>query len=150
RVGNLDASNYEASVAIACTDEHGAFTCAALRTGRVLVQLDRGTTVGTTIEPGRRRELDCSVAGVDVRGRVRDFDGRPFAGAGIYLVCNPADHAGHVVAHSAADGSFAVRGVPPDAARLSALAPDRAPTPQRVIAVENGVAVGIDLQFAAR
>lgn len=88
-----------------------------LPAGAVTVLIDRGVQLGCTVPPDTRAPQVVTLpAGVDVAGIVRDANGRPAAGAGIWMCRErscPSE--GSVVAHAGADGRFALRGVQPAA-----------------------------------
>jgi RNA polymerase sigma-70 factor (ECF subfamily) len=148
RVGPTDVANVEASMRTARTGADGSFTIERLRPGKVFIYLDRAYTDDATIRAGERTEVTMLLGhGLEIRGHVRDYDGRPAADAEIVITrgFGPA----FVVATSAADGAFAIAHAPLDAA-VSARARDRAPTPQKIVHGKPYGAVEIELAFAAR
>ncbi|HEX6810608.1 MAG TPA: sigma-70 family RNA polymerase sigma factor [Planctomycetota bacterium] len=103
--------------------DFGAACAVSGADGRVVLgELPEGST---TVQTDRGLQLFCSLPssapaphvltlpeGVDVSGIVRDADGRPAAGAGIWLCREPRTPSeGGVVARTGADGRFALRGV---------------------------------------
>jgi hypothetical protein len=134
------------------SDANGDARIERVRAGRVVALLDRGPRAEVEVEGGRESEATIEIpAGVTAAGVVLDVDGRPFAGADIFLQAFGASYEGFVVARSAEDGSFTVRGLE---ARMvfsvSARAPDRAPTKQHVAHAQVGETVAMQLAFEAQ
>jgi len=97
------------------TDPTGVARFPALEPGTVLVRLLRGAQTPLRLEAGETRELRLRVhAGVDVRGRVVDGDGRALAGASIWLSERYSINLGRVLATSDEEGGFRLRHVGPD------------------------------------
>jgi RNA polymerase sigma-70 factor (ECF subfamily) len=151
RVGFVAAPNFEASVVTARTGSDGRARFERLAVGEVLVQCDRGAQRQCTIRGGECTDATLAIErGVRIRGRVLDVDGRPAAGAEVYLLFRFVAYA-DVVARAADDGSFAIDDAPAERSLgLSARMAQRAPSPQQVVTADAGRTIDVELQFAAR
>lgn len=151
RAGATNTSNFDVGVRELRTDEHGTALFFELVPGAWLVELDRGVRRETTVRAAATTDVALTIpAGFAVRGRVLDFDGRPFAGAAIQLARGFRAWSGGVVAESDASGHFDVRDLPADDAQaLSALASRRAPTRQRLVTGAVGETIEVELAFEA-
>jgi hypothetical protein len=116
------------------TDAAGRVTLSELPPGELLVTTDRGTKTTIAVRAGVHWASTVELPpGEQLSGRVVDEDGEPVGGAGVWLChssLQPWD--GQVVAHSAADGTFALR----DVAAMSTVAAfveGRAPSPMHVV-----------------
>ncbi len=144
------ANDYYKDSLLAETDDSGAVLVDPILAGRIQAYFDRGGGGEVTVEPGERAEATLRMpVGFDIEGRVLDADGRGVAGADIYLYGSLGDtYEGYVVAHSAEDGSYFVRSAESGGITyLSARAPMRAPTTQKIVMSVTGVDVKIDLVF---
>lgn len=128
--------------ACAVSDADGRVILRDLPAGPVTVLIDRGVRLACSVPPDPPApQIVALPAGVDVAGIVRDANGRPAAGAGIWLcrerTC-PSE--GSVVARAGADGRFALRGVQP-AAFLGAVREGSIPSVLHTIGSSPGEAV---------
>lgn len=148
----INASNHAAGTVGRRTGSDGNARFPGLEPGAAWVACDRGAQQPCTILAGERSAATLTIdQGLLVRGHVHDHDGRPVSGAQIHLRYRFEPHAGHVVAHTGADGAFAIVDAPagPHLA-VCAFAADRAPTPQQVVTGRAGDTVDVTLRFAAR
>ena len=152
RVGFAAAPNYEAHAVTGRTGRDGRVRFDDLMTGEAWIEGDRGTFASCTIQAGQRTEAVLTIApGVRIRGQVRDLDGRPAPGAQVSMLGRFEPYAGHVVARADAEGAFTIDDAPAERVLLlSAFAPERAPTPQKMVEARAGETVDCLLQFAAR
>ena len=98
----------------AVTDAEGSASFAAVPAGKALVTVDRlfGVVRAVAIVAGEEAELELELpSGFDIAGRVTDESERPVAGAEIWLAEFSDLANGALVAHSAADGTFHLRGL---------------------------------------
>lgn len=108
--------------------------------GDASVAVDRcARWLQTTLQQGECRRIDYEIAaGVTVHGRVVDTRGRPIANADIWLESALVPWCQHTTAaHSAADGSFALRAVQPGR-KLRAQADGKAPSPAHEVVGQDG------------
>lgn len=152
RVGFAAAPNQEVHAVAGRTDRDGRVRFDDVLAGGAWIESDRGAFATCTIEPGQRNDAVLTIApGVRIRGRVRDVDGRPAAGAQVSMLVRFQPYAGHVVAAADADGAFTIDEAPAERTLLlSAFAVDRTPTPQAVVQARAGEVVDCELQFTAR
>lgn len=129
----------------------GTFLVDPIRAGAVGLFPDRGGHGRTQVEAGQRSEATIEIEfGFDVEGSVRDASGRPVPGAEIYLYrYMGSSHEGSVVGRSAEDGRYFVRSIGEGLGLLSARAPGRAPTKQKLASSTAGATVHLDLAFEA-
>ena len=132
-----------------CTDEHGVVLLDHAVAGSVKANFAAGAQAFASVIGGARSEATLEIPrGVNVDGIVLDLDGRPFAGAEIYLQTWGASYEGFVVALSGADGSFEVRALQPRSfACISARARDHAPTKQAWLFGLGTTPAPVRLQF---
>jgi RNA polymerase sigma-70 factor (ECF subfamily) len=121
--------------------------------GNVSLYCDRGVHAGGTVRAGETTEIEFALpVGFRVAGRVLDALGRPVAAADVFLWTGMNDpDQGWVVGRSNERGEYELRGLrasgPPN--YLSARAPFRAPTPQRLVMGGDGATLAIDIVFGA-
>ena len=115
----LDGSDPRLHRQFAVTDANGNARLPRRDGVPLRVVADRGAFA--ELDAAARRATLRVASGLRVLGRVVDLDGRALAGAGIWLGDVDGSRRGQVVAHSAEDGSFELREVPPKAS-LAALA----------------------------
>lgn len=119
--------------------------------GRVTFYSERGSYAQGHAKAGETIEVELPLPqGFLLKGRVLDVDRTPLAGASVYLwqSFNDADE-GWVVARSDDRGQYEVRGLSKMLNFVSARAPGRAPTLQRLVMSNPGSEVEIDLVFEA-
>ncbi len=144
------ATDFYRDVLVARTSEDGTVLLESVIPGRVSAHSDRGVSGSAQVRAGERAELELALPmGFSIRGVVRDVDGTPVTGADVYLWgCHDNPDQGFVVAKSGAQGAYSVRGLDADGLNfLSARAPWRAPTRQRLVMASEGAEVTADLQF---
>ncbi|MEQ1893298.1 MAG: sigma-70 family RNA polymerase sigma factor [Planctomycetota bacterium] len=127
-------------LAAATSDAAGLVLFEALAPGALHVSADRTQDVlATEVGAGEERELVLDLpAGLHVRGTVRTRDGRPLAGAEVWLLARwmPYDwHGMSCVARSDALGHFELRDAPLERG-LGATAAGHAPS--RIVTLERG------------
>ncbi len=151
RVYSSAADDYYQDSQFHRSGEDGTFLVDPVRAGSVGLIPDRGGHGRTTVEAGQRTDATVEVeVGFDIEGTVRDESGRPVLGAEIYLYRYiGSSYEGSVVARSGEDGGFFVRSIGEGYALLSARAPGRAPTPQKLTLSKPGTTVKMDLAFEA-
>ncbi len=111
------------------TDEDGRALFRGLAPGHYSARTDRGARGKAEVVAAEQAEIDVTLdEGVDVDGIVVDSNGQSIADAGIWLTNGWTNWiGGRVVARSAKDGRFSVRGVKPSCS-LGALAEHFAPS----------------------
>jgi RNA polymerase sigma-70 factor (ECF subfamily) len=103
-----------ASQAWLCVERTGAdgvARFAQLPPGAANALSGRGASTDVELVAGARQRATIALdRGIDVRGRVVDLDGRPVAGATLWMSIVRGSDDSEPVATSGADGSFAIRG----------------------------------------
>lgn len=127
------------------TDDDGYVWFTRVEPGLATLVLDRGGRADATIAPSTWNDAFVWLPiGVDVEGRVKTADGRPGAGARIWLSGGDDDVAGRVVAVADETGTFALDDVAVDRT-VAALSDRYAPSDVAAIAPTRGAAVSIEL-----
>ncbi|MCY3003064.1 MAG: sigma-70 family RNA polymerase sigma factor [Planctomycetota bacterium] len=133
------------------TGEDGSVRIENVPPGRVTFYSERGSFAQGEAKAGETIEVELTMPqGFLLKGRVLDVDRTPMAGASVYLwqCFNDADE-GWVVARSDERGEYQVRGLSTMLNFISARAPGRAPTLQRLVMSNTGAVVEVDLVFEA-
>lgn len=122
-----------------------------LAPGKLTIASDRGSFSATRAAAGETAEVTLTLpAGFEVRGRVIDASSAPVAGAEVYLWgSHETTDRGFVAARADVNGEYRVRGLPSGGLSfLSARAPGREPTQQRLVMAGVGGAIEVDLVFS--
>jgi RNA polymerase sigma-70 factor (ECF subfamily) len=120
--------------------------------GNVSLYCDRGVHAGGSVRASETTEIELALpVGFRVAGRVLDAQARPVAAAEVFLWTGMNDpDQGWVVARSNERGEYELRGLRASGINyLSARAPFRAPTPQRLVMGGEGAKLAIDIVFGA-
>ena len=145
------SSDFYRDVARHWTGEDGSVRIENVPPGRVTFYSERGTYAQGEAKAGETIEVELELPqGFLLKGRVLDVDRTPLAGASVYLwqCFNNADE-GWVVARSDERGEYQVRGLSEMLNFISARAPGRAPTLQRLVMSNPGTVIETDLVFEA-
>jgi len=116
------------AVQVLRSDEDGLVRVAPIWPGPVRIEADRGGELAVEVAAGRETEATFELApGIELEGTVADRSGAPLADAEVLLVAEEHDWlAPRVVARTAANGAYRVRGVGPEfsvTARARSFAP---------------------------
>jgi RNA polymerase sigma factor (sigma-70 family) len=147
------AEDFYRDVLFGRTGEDGVLVLPKVLPGKISFEVDRGAHSTAKVIAGERADATLEIEwGFDVSGKVLDVDSSPVAGADVYSWGYGGDsHEGYVVARSREDGSYFVRSLPPkQVGWLSARAPRRAPTPQKMLLSDAGAKVTTDLVFLSK
>lgn len=132
------------------TDAEGRCEVPGLAPGLIAIYGDVGGGGSVTVEAGEHREVTLAIPpGTEVRGRVVDAAGQGVASAAVWLSDYGNTDNGHLVATSAADGAFTLRGVG-GGRQIAAFAAGHGPAPLQRVEGRPGEAIEITLQLGAR
>ncbi len=147
RVHPWGSNDFFLHARIARTDEKGVARIDQLAPGSAGVNLAHCGGGSAQVVAGTTTIHEVQIpAGLTLRGRVLDPDGRPVAGAILCLSAHGNPGHGHPVGTSAADGRFEIRDVS-DQRHLSARAPGFAPSDQIYAKGAEGSEITIDLSL---
>ncbi|MHC5065063.1 MAG: sigma-70 family RNA polymerase sigma factor [Planctomycetota bacterium] len=134
----------------ALTDAQGSVQLSA-NPGIVYLRTDRGTRVSEATRAEAPGETRLSIpVGMDLRGRCIDEFGEPIAGASVHAqVSDFPEPEGRVLAQTGEDGSFCIREVESDMAKIWATAPGRRRSQQLVLWGGSGSEHRVDLRLTA-